>query len=82
MYICIFVWVKFALIFFTITSIHLAYPYVISDEFSCTEPDQYAESFSQLIEAATLWNEMKTNFITRFSEGLVKLRHQLEVEPC
>ena len=35
-----------------------------------------------MIEAATLWNEIKTNYITRFSEGRFKLGHQLEVEHC
>ena len=68
--------------FITITAIHLASPYVASDKFPRTELDQHAESFLQVKEAAPLWNEKKTNFITRFSEGLFKLRHQLEFEPC
>ena len=55
--------------FFTITAIHLAYPYAASDKSSCIEPDKDAESFLQLMEAATLWNEIKTNFITRLSDG-------------
>ena len=66
--------------FITITALHLAYPYVASEKFSATQPDQDAESFLQLIEAATLWNEIKTNFNTRFSEGRFKLGHLLEVE--
>ena len=69
-----------SLIFITITALHLAYPYVASEKFSGTQPDQDAESFLQLIEAATLWNEIKTNFNTRFSEGRFKLGHLLEVE--
>ena len=52
------------------------------DKFSVTEADQEAESFLQLIEATTLWNELKTNFITIFSEGPLKFRHQLEFEHC
>ena len=36
--------------------------------------------FLQLMKAATLWNEIKMNFITRFSEGRNKFRHRLEVE--
>ena len=72
----------FLLIFITITAIHLAYPYTASDKFSCTEPDQNAESFLQLTEATTLWNEVKMNFITRFSDGRNKFRHRLEVEHC
>ena len=53
-----------------------------SDRFSVTEPDQEAEFFSQLIEATTLWNEIKTNFSTKFSGGRLRFRHQLEVEHC
>ena len=71
-----------SLIFITITALHLAYPYVASEKFSGIEPDQDFESFLQLIVAATLWNEIKTNFNTRFSEGRFKLDHQLEVEQC
>ena len=70
------------MIIITITALHLAYPYVASENFSGTEPDQDAESFSQLIEAATLWNEVKMNFITRFSDGRNKYGHRLEVEQC
>ena len=70
------------LILITITAIHLAYPYVASDKFRCTEPDQHGESFSQLTTATTLWNETKMNFITRFSDGRNKLRHRLEVKHC
>ena len=72
----------FLLIFIEITGIHLAYPYVASDKFSCTEPDKDAESFLQLTEAATLWNKIEVNFITRFSDGQNKLRHRLEVKHC
>ena len=38
--------------------------------------------FLQLMEAATLWNEVKMNFITRFSDGRNKYGHRLEVEQC
>ena len=72
----------FLLIFITITAIHLAYPYAASDKFSWTESDIDAESFLQLTEATTLWNGMKMNFITRFSDGRNKFRHRLEVEHC
>ena len=71
-----------SLIFITKITLHLAYPYVASEKFSGTEPDQDAESFLQLLEAATLWNEIKTNFITRFSQIRFKVSHQLEVEHC
>ena len=69
-------------IFITITALHLAYPYVASNKFSVTEPDQEAEFFSQFIEATTLWNEIKTKCITKFSEGRYRFRHQLEVQHC
>ena len=72
----------FYLIVFTITAIHLACPYVASDNFSCTEPVQRSDSFLQVIEAATLWIEIRKNFITRFSERLFELRHQVAVEAC
>ena len=72
----------FLLIIITITAIHLAYPYAASDKFSCTEPDKDAESFLQLIEATTLWDGIKMNFITRFSDGRNKFRQRLESEHC
>ena len=72
----------FVLIFITITATLLAYPYGASDKFSCTEPDIDAESVLQLTEATTLWNGMKTNFITKFSDGRNRFRHRLEVEHC
>ena len=50
--------------------------------FFCAKPDNDAESFLQLIEAATLWNEIEVNFITRFSDGRNKFRPRLEVEHC
>ena len=78
----IIVWMMCSLIFNTITDLHLVYPYVASEKFSGTEPDQDPESFLQLTDVAALWNEIKTNFITRFSEGRFKLGHQLEVEHC
>ena len=72
----------FLFIIITITAIHLAYPYAASDKFPTTGPDKDAESFLQLTEATTLWNGMKMNFITRFSDGRNKFRHRLEVEHC
>ena len=72
----------FVSIFITIAANHLAYPYVSSEKSSCTEPDGDGEPFSQLTEAATLWNQTKMNFITRFSDGRNKFRHRLEVEHC
>ena len=72
----------FLLIFFTTAANHFAYPYASSDKSSCTEPDRDAESCSQLTEAATLWNQIKMNFLTRFSDGRNKFRHRLKVKRC
>ena len=40
------------------------------------------EWYGSTIEAATPWEDIRTNFITRFSDGRNKLRHRLEVEDC
>ena len=69
-------------IFFTITAIQLAYSHLASDKPPCTELDKDAESFLQLMEAATSWNEVKMNFNTIFSDGRNEYRHRLEVEQC
>ena len=41
-----------------------------------------AEWYGSNIEAATPWEDIRTNFITRFSDGRNKFRHRLEVEHC
>ena len=74
------IWMMFLLIFITKTAIHIAYPYVASDKFFFTEPDKEVQFFLQQTETATLWNEIKINFITRSPEGQNKLRHRLEVQ--
>ena len=70
----------FPLTFITITAIQLAYPYVSSDKISCTEPDRDAEYLLHLTEIATLWNEVKMNFITGFSDGRRKFHDRLQVD--
>ena len=72
----------FPLIFIKITAIQLAYPYVSSHKIPCTEPDREAEYLLHLTEAATLWNKIKMNFVTGFSDGQNKLRHRLEIKHC
>ena len=72
----------FLLTFITITAINLAYPYAASDKFSCTEPDIDAESFLQLTEATTLWNGIKMNFITGFSDRRTKFHDRSQMDPC
>ena len=115
------------LINITIAAAHLACPDLAVDKFCCTDPDQDAESFIQLIERkinfalgdapvdagelvnytfrkkalfssllrgpaaewyesnitnATTWENVRTNFITRFSDGRNKFRYRMEVEHC
>ena len=70
----------FPLILITIAANYLAYPFAASDKFPCTEPNKDAESFLQLTEASTLWNETEMNFFTRFSDGRNKARHRLGVK--
>ena len=41
-----------------------------------------AEWYGSAIEAATPWEDIRTIFNTRFSDGGNKIRHQLEVEHC
>ena len=106
---------------------HLADLDLAIDNFSGTDPDQYAEYFIQFIERkinfvladapadagelanytfrekalftspfrgpvaewyesnitnATTWEIVRTNFITRFSDGRNKFRYRMEVEHC
>ena len=72
----------FLLTFVTITAIQVAYPYVSSNEIFCTEPDRDAEYLLHLMEAATLWNEIKMNFITGFSDGRSKFHDRLQIDHC
>ena len=72
----------FPLIFITIAAIQLAYPYVSSDNISGTEPDRDAEYLLHLTEAATLWNEIKMNFVTGFSHGRSKFHDRLQNDHC
>ena len=41
-----------------------------------------AEWYGCSIEAATPWENIRTNFITSFSDGQIKFHHRLEVEHC
>ena len=41
-----------------------------------------AERYGSTIQDAMIWNEVRTLFITRFSDGRNKLRHKMEVEHC
>ena len=41
-----------------------------------------AEWYGSTIDAATPWEDIRTNFNTRFSDGRNKFRHRLEVEHC
>ena len=50
--------------------------------FSCLLRGPAAEWYGSTIEAATPWEDIRTNFFTRFSDGRNKFRHRLEVEHC
>ena len=41
-----------------------------------------AEWYGSTIQDAMTWNEVRTLFITRFSDGRNKFRHRMEVEHC
>ena len=41
-----------------------------------------AESYESNISNATTWEDVRTNFITRFSDGRNKFRFRMEVEHC
>ena len=41
-----------------------------------------AEWYESNITNATAWNDVRTNFITRFSDGRNKFRYRMEVEHC
>ena len=41
-----------------------------------------AEWYESNITNATTWDKVRTNFITRFSDGGNKFRHRMEVEHC
>ena len=49
--------------------------------FSSLLPGPAAEWYENNITNAT-WGNVRTNFITRFSDGGNKLRYRKEVEPC
>ena len=41
-----------------------------------------AEWYGSKIQDANTWNEVRTLFITRFSDGRNKFRHRMEIEHC
>ena len=44
--------------------------------------DPAAEWYENIIEAATPWEDIRINFITRFSDRRNKFRHRMEIERC
>ena len=50
------------------------------DLFSSLLRGPAAEWYGSTIEAATSWEDIRTKFMTRFSDGRNKFRHRLEVE--
>ena len=41
-----------------------------------------AEWYESNVEAATPWNDIRTGFVERFSDGRKKFRHRMELEHC
>ena len=41
-----------------------------------------AEWYESNISNATTWENVRTNFVTRFSDGRIKFRYRMEVEHC
>ena len=41
-----------------------------------------AEWYEGNVEAATPWNDIRTGFVAKFSDGRNKFRHRMEVEHC
>ena len=50
--------------------------------FSSLQRGPAAELYGSTIQDAMTWNEVRTLFITRFSDGRNKFRHRMEVEHC
>ena len=50
--------------------------------FSSLLPGPAAEWYESNITNATTWEDVRTNFITKFSDGRNKFRYRIEVEHC
>ena len=50
--------------------------------FSSLLREPAAEWYGSTIQDAMTWNEVRTLFITRLSDGRNKFRHRMEVEHC
>ena len=61
---------------------HVSYIFRNKALFSSLLRGPAAEWYASTITDAMIWNDVRTLFITRFSDGRNKLRHRLEVEHC
>ena len=61
---------------------HIIYLFRKKALFSSLLRGPAAEWYGSTITDATTWNDVRTMFITRFSDGRNKFRHRMEVEHC
>ena len=61
---------------------HVIYLFRKKALFSSLVKGPAAEWYGSTIQDAMTWNEVRTLFITRFSDGRNKFRHRMEVEHC
>ena len=61
---------------------HVTYLFRKKALFSSLLRGPAAEWYGSTIQDAMTWNEVRTLFITRFSDGRNKFRHRMEVEHC
>ena len=61
---------------------HVIYLFRKKDLFSSLLRVPAAEWYGSTIQDAMTWNEVRTLFITSFSDGRNKIRHRMEVEHC
>ena len=59
---------------------HVIYPFRKKALFSSLLKGLAAEWYGSTIQDAMTWNEVRTLFVTRFSDGRNKLRNRMEVE--
>ena len=61
---------------------HVIYLFIKKALFSSFLRGPAAEWYGSTTQDAMTWNEVRTLFITRFSDGRNKFRHRMEVEHC
>ena len=61
---------------------HVIYLFRKKTSFSSLLRGPAAEWYASTITYAMIWNDIRTLFITRFSDGRNKFRHRMEIEHC